>query len=141
VSEKQARRLSLAPSLSLACWLIAPVTMTSVGGFDFSLVQRNALLELKGCNGPKPWKTGTTISGIVFKVRTQRPPTSDRSHGDPREMMAYLEASPERSSAGATHQMHSLRSALRHALPVRPVCACPPPTLRITSAGRRGVGC
>ncbi|KAG1676258.1 hypothetical protein FOA52_006476 [Chlamydomonas sp. UWO 241] len=41
--------------------------MTSVGGFDFSLVQRNALLELKGCNGPKPWKTGTTISGIVFK--------------------------------------------------------------------------
>lgn len=25
------------------------------------------MLELKGCQGPKPWKTGTTIAGIVYK--------------------------------------------------------------------------
>jgi 20S proteasome subunit beta 2 len=38
------------------------------GGFDFGLVKRNALLELKGCAGPKPWKTGTTIAGVIYKV-------------------------------------------------------------------------
>jgi 20S proteasome subunit beta 2 len=43
--------------------------MSSEGGFDFSLCKRNAMLELKGCQGPKPWKTGTTIAGVVYKVR------------------------------------------------------------------------
>ncbi|GAX75388.1 hypothetical protein CEUSTIGMA_g2832.t1 [Chlamydomonas eustigma] len=41
--------------------------MSSEGGFDFSLCKRNAMLELKGCHWPKPWKTGTTIAGVVFK--------------------------------------------------------------------------
>ena len=43
--------------------------MSSEGGFDFSLCKRNAMLELKGALGPKPWKTGTTIAGVVYKVR------------------------------------------------------------------------
>ena len=43
--------------------------MSSEGGFDFSLCKRNAMLELKGAQGPKPWKTGTTIAGVVYKVR------------------------------------------------------------------------
>ena len=38
------------------------------GGFDFGLVKRNAMLELKGAVGPKPWKTGTTIAGVIYKV-------------------------------------------------------------------------
>lgn len=42
--------------------------MSSEGGFDFSLCKRNALLESKGCHGPKHWKTGTTIAGVVYKV-------------------------------------------------------------------------
>lgn len=41
--------------------------MSSEGGFDFSLCKRNALLEAKGCAMPKAWKTGTTISGVVYK--------------------------------------------------------------------------
>ncbi len=41
---------------------------TNAGGFDFSLVKRNAMMELKGMPVPKAWKTGTTIAGVVFKV-------------------------------------------------------------------------
>ncbi|KAK2076475.1 hypothetical protein QBZ16_001000 [Prototheca wickerhamii] len=37
------------------------------GGFNFDLVQRNALLEQKGMKGPGFTKTGTTIAGIIFK--------------------------------------------------------------------------
>ncbi len=46
--------------------------MSSEGGFDFGLVKRNALLESKGCHMPKHWKTGTTIAGIVYKVRSEK---------------------------------------------------------------------
>ena len=35
--------------------------------FIFS-VCRNAALQQKGFKAPKPYKTGTTIAGIVFKV-------------------------------------------------------------------------
>ena len=44
---------------------------SNAGGFDFALCKRNAMLELKGMPPPKAWKTGTTIAGIVFKVREQ----------------------------------------------------------------------
>lgn len=37
------------------------------GGFSFDLCKRNAFLEKKGVKGPKAWKTGTTIAGVVFK--------------------------------------------------------------------------
>jgi 20S proteasome subunit beta 2 len=37
-------------------------------GFNFDLAKRNAMLEAKGVNFPKAWKTGTTIAGIIFKV-------------------------------------------------------------------------
>lgn len=40
---------------------------SNAGGFDFSLVKRNATLSAKGMTGPKAWKTGTTIAGVVFK--------------------------------------------------------------------------
>ncbi len=43
--------------------------MSDEGGFDFSLCKRNAMLQLKGMKGPKPWSTGTTICGAVFAVR------------------------------------------------------------------------
>lgn len=38
-------------------------------GFQFDLAKRNAYLEAKGVKPPAPWKTGTTIAGIIFKVR------------------------------------------------------------------------
>lgn len=38
-------------------------------GFQFDLAKRNAYLEAKGVKAPAPWKTGTTIAGIIFKVR------------------------------------------------------------------------
>jgi 20S proteasome subunit beta 2 len=37
------------------------------GGFDFELVQRNAVLEANGVVKPRFLKTGTTITGVVFK--------------------------------------------------------------------------
>lgn len=43
--------------------------MSCAGGFNFDLVQRNALLKEKGMQGPGFTKTGTTIAGIIFKVR------------------------------------------------------------------------
>ena len=42
---------------------------SNAGGFDFGLAKRNAMLENKGMTLPKAWKTGTTIAGIIFKVR------------------------------------------------------------------------
>lgn len=41
---------------------------SEAGGFNFDLCKRNAMLEAKGVQLPKAWKTGTTIAGIVFKV-------------------------------------------------------------------------
>mmetsp|Transcript_18026 Transcript_18026/g.30815 ORF Transcript_18026/g.30815 Transcript_18026/m.30815 type:complete len:273 (-) Transcript_18026:594-1412(-) len=41
--------------------------MSNEGGFDFGGVKRNAMLEGKGMQVPRAWKTGTTIAGIVFK--------------------------------------------------------------------------
>ena len=38
-------------------------------GFSFDLCKRNAFLASRGVKSPQPWKTGTTIAGIVFKVR------------------------------------------------------------------------
>ena len=39
------------------------------GGFSFDLCKRNAFLEKKGVPGVRAWKTGTTIAGVVYKVR------------------------------------------------------------------------
>lgn len=41
---------------------------SDAGGFNFDLCKRNGLLEAKGMNMPKAWKTGTTIAGVVYKV-------------------------------------------------------------------------
>lgn len=38
-------------------------------GFNSDLVERNAYLESRGVKSPSLTKTGTTIAGIVFKVR------------------------------------------------------------------------
>jgi 20S proteasome subunit beta 2 len=38
------------------------------GGFSFDLCKRNDFLEMKGMKGPGYTKTGTTISGVIFKV-------------------------------------------------------------------------
>ncbi|RUP51859.1 hypothetical protein BC936DRAFT_145101 [Jimgerdemannia flammicorona] len=38
-------------------------------GFNFDNVQRNMALESKGIRPPKATSTGTTIVGIIFKVR------------------------------------------------------------------------
>ncbi len=40
-------------------------------GFDFDLCNRNAWLEKQGLKQLKPWSTGTTIAGVVFKVRAE----------------------------------------------------------------------
>lgn len=42
---------------------------SDAGGFNFDLVKRNAVLGLKGMKAPKAWSTGTTICGVVYKVR------------------------------------------------------------------------
>lgn len=42
--------------------------MTVAGGFDFDLCTRNAYLESRGVKLPAFKKTGTTISGVIFKV-------------------------------------------------------------------------
>lgn len=39
------------------------------GGFAFDLHQRNAALEKNGVKMPAVKKTGTTIAGVIFKVR------------------------------------------------------------------------
>ncbi len=41
--------------------------LESKGGFDFSLSNRNAILEKTGVRAPGFTKTGTTIVGIKFK--------------------------------------------------------------------------
>jgi hypothetical protein len=38
------------------------------GGFNFDLCKRNDVLETKGLKSPGFTKTGTTISGVIFKV-------------------------------------------------------------------------
>ena len=38
-------------------------------GFNFDLAQRNAYLESRGVKAPGFTKTGTTIAGLIFKVR------------------------------------------------------------------------
>ena len=43
------------------------------GGFNFDLCKRNEVLEMKGMKGPGFTKTGTTISGIIFKVSLSTP--------------------------------------------------------------------
>jgi len=45
---------------------------TEEGGFNFDLCRRNAGLGKMGVAAPKFLKTGTTIAGVVFKVRPAR---------------------------------------------------------------------
>jgi 20S proteasome subunit beta 2 len=40
------------------------------GGFSFDLCSRNAMLEKNGLKMPGFRKTGTTIVGLVFQVRS-----------------------------------------------------------------------
>jgi 20S proteasome subunit beta 2 len=46
-----------------------PDAGSNAGGFDFELVKRNAMLAAKGVKPPTAWKTGTTIAGVIYKVR------------------------------------------------------------------------
>ncbi len=39
------------------------------GAFNFDLCKRNSYLEGRGIKAPGFTKTGTTIAGIIFKVR------------------------------------------------------------------------
>ena len=49
-------------------------------GFDFDLCKRNEFLEKQGLKTLKPWSTGTTICGVVFKVRDEeKARSSDRT--------------------------------------------------------------
>jgi hypothetical protein len=52
---------------------------SNAGGFDFELVKRNALLEAKGVPPPRAWKTGTTIAGVIYKVRRPQCRSKDDS--------------------------------------------------------------
>ena len=49
--------------------MAAAVAPADGAGFDFSLCKRNAQLLTRGVEGRAPIKTGTTICGVVFKVR------------------------------------------------------------------------
>ena len=40
------------------------------GGFNFDQCMRNQVLEQTGLKAPNPQKTGTTIGGVVYKVRS-----------------------------------------------------------------------
>lgn len=42
---------------------------SNAGGFDFEFVKRNAMLAAKGVKPPTATKTGTTIAGVIYKVR------------------------------------------------------------------------
>lgn len=42
---------------------------SNAGGFSFDNCKRNAMLESKGVQPPRAWKTGTTIAGVVYKVQ------------------------------------------------------------------------
>ena len=50
----------------------AMLSKSKPDGFDFDLCKRNAFLEKEGLKTLKPWSTGTTIAGVVFKVRQER---------------------------------------------------------------------
>lgn len=43
--------------------------MAEQSGFSFDLCKRNAMLQSTGMKLPKFTKTGTTIVGVVYKVR------------------------------------------------------------------------
>jgi len=43
--------------------------MAQQGGFSFDLCKRNEFFEKKGMKHPGFTKTGTTIAGVIFKVR------------------------------------------------------------------------
>lgn len=45
---------------------------SNAGGFNFDLCKRNAFLEKKGVKSMTAWKTGTTIAGVIYKVRPLR---------------------------------------------------------------------
>ena len=46
------------------------------GGFSFDLCRRNAMLEKSGLKMPGFRKTGTTIVGLVFQVRSRSYPAT-----------------------------------------------------------------
>ncbi len=46
---------------------------SNAGGFKFDNCKRNGMLEAKGVQAPIAWKTGTTIAGVVYKVRALQP--------------------------------------------------------------------
>ena len=49
--------------------MASSATLCSDGtGFNFDLVQRNALLKNRGVKEPTQRTTGTTLAGLIFKV-------------------------------------------------------------------------
>lgn len=60
---------------------MATVESAPQGAFSFELTRRNALLEQRGMKAPGFTKTGTTIAGIIFKVRGARARLWERREG------------------------------------------------------------
>lgn len=51
-------------------WPVATVLGRDVGGFNCELAHRNAMLRRTGMSMPGAKKTGTTIVGVVYEVRS-----------------------------------------------------------------------
>lgn len=62
-------------------------------GFQFDLCKRNQLLESKGVQGATVTKTGTTIAGLVFKVRVKIVCLHDSAIAEPelRQILCRME--------------------------------------------------
>jgi hypothetical protein len=52
------------------CRMAGSMELPAKGGFSFDLCRRNAMLEKSGLKMPGFRKTGTTIVGLVFQVRS-----------------------------------------------------------------------
>lgn len=63
------RRPSSSSSITSSTIIMRQHDGSNAGGFNFDLVKRNAVLCAKGMKPPAAWKTGTTIAGVIFKVR------------------------------------------------------------------------
>ena len=115
----------LIPTPTRACSPLSPPDRTSSafpamaaaeeGGFVFDLCKRNDFFEKQGVKGPGFTKTGTTIAGIIFKVRRGGAALCSRARR-------------------LRRRCHRHRTAARHSHPTIPT---PPPT---RAAGRRGAG-
>jgi 20S proteasome subunit beta 2 len=64
------------------------------GGFNFDLCKRNDVLRQKGVQGPGFTKTGTTIAGVIFKVRPPQIVPRPRHHRSARRALPRRRPAP-----------------------------------------------